>query len=482
MKKVFIVIVLLFSSVGLFAQKYSGGSGTEADPYQIGTTGDLIELSITASDWDNDYILITDISFPEDSSSVNWNGDDTLDWKLYDNFGFTPIGSEYNPFTGSFDGQNHKISYIFIDRTIENSIGLFGNINSANIKNTQIINSLIQGSSNVASLVGTSTNSKIINCSSDCFVVGYVNVGGLVGKSTSYSLISECFTRGFTGGRDYVGGLVGANDDNSIVNYSNSTGNIIGSKYVGGLVGINDNNSIIYRSSASGNILGEFGVGGFIGYNYNESMISDCYSMGDITKRDNSTSSNFGSFCGRIGKSSSIIHCYSIGRIYEDRFSGFIGYVSGYSKISGNYLDYETSLQKSGSGATPRTTAEMKTQATFTDADWDFNTIWDIDPETNDGYPILRDATVGILEDAAKSESRILCFPNPITRGKRLNLSLEVELSDYTIKFYDTTGALAFQYTNSKSIHIPNDISIGAYFIVIESMGEIIGVEKIIIE
>jgi len=37
---------------------------------------------------------------------------------------------------------------------------------------------------------------------------------------------------------------------------------------------------------------------------------------------------------------------------------------------------------------TPKTTAEMKTQSTYTD--WDFTDIWGIDPTINDGYPYLR--------------------------------------------------------------------------------------------
>ena len=32
----------------------------------------------------------------------------------------------------------------------------------------------------------------------------------------------------------------------------------------------------------------------------------------------------------------------------------------------------------------------MKQRTTFTDAGWDFSTIWDIDDATNDGYPFFK--------------------------------------------------------------------------------------------
>jgi len=41
-------------------------------------------------------------------------------------------------------------------------------------------------------------------------------------------------------------------------------------------------------------------------------------------------------------------------------------------------------------GGTGKTTAQMKTEATFTDAGWEFATIWRIKSTFNDGYPYLR--------------------------------------------------------------------------------------------
>ncbi|GAJ10244.1 unnamed protein product, partial [marine sediment metagenome] len=60
--------------------------------------------------------------------------------------------------------------------------------------------------------------------------------------------------------------------------------------------------------------------------------------------------------------------------------------------ITNCFWDTETSGTETGvggtNGATGKTTAEMKTKSTFTDAGWDFTTpIWYIGATFNDGYP-----------------------------------------------------------------------------------------------
>ena len=58
--------------------------------------------------------------------------------------GFNPIGCAFNfcgtrsintPFTGTFNGNNHKISNLFINRASENNVGIFGYTSCANIIN-----------------------------------------------------------------------------------------------------------------------------------------------------------------------------------------------------------------------------------------------------------------------------------------------------------------------------------------------------------
>jgi hypothetical protein len=88
-----------------------------------------------------------------------------------------------------------------------------------------------------------------------------------------------------------------------------------------------------------------------------------------------------GNWCGGVvgyAQSGSITNCYSVS-------SDVIGYVEamGGPAISSCY--YNSDLTGSR-GGTPKTTAEMMTQATY--AGWDFTDVWQIDEGR--GYPQLR--------------------------------------------------------------------------------------------
>ena len=77
---------------------------------------------------------------------------------------------------------------------------------------------------------------------------------------------------------------------------------------------------------------------------------------------------------------------------------GLVGTISG-GTITDSFYDTTTSGQSDTGKGTGKTTAEMKTLATFTDTattglstSWDFDTIWNIDNTStiNNGYPYLR--------------------------------------------------------------------------------------------
>jgi hypothetical protein len=55
--------------------------------------------------------------------------------------------------------------------------------------------------------------------------------------------------------------------------------------------------------------------------------------------------------------------------------------------VNNSFWDTQTSGQSSSDGGTGKTTAEMKTQTTYTDAGWDFATVWEM---ICSNYPTLR--------------------------------------------------------------------------------------------
>ncbi len=217
-------------------------------------------------------------------------------------FKWTPIGTESNPFLGTFDGDNHTISNLNIndETSTESNIGLFGVVGSTSsasspgsvIENVGIINPYILGSklSNVGALVGQAVNTSISNSYTIGTnpVAGGLIVGGLVGDLSGGSIISNSYASvNVTGTSGSVGGLVGSMGNTSstvsdqIINCY-ATGNAQGIQYVGGLVGIvNGNNTeppIIENCYATGIVSGSLsGAGALYGTSKLGLYISNSY-------------------------------------------------------------------------------------------------------------------------------------------------------------------------------------------------------------
>lgn len=231
-------MVLGIMAGNLYSQVSSlEGSGTELDPYLVQDLQDLITISENSSIWDKHFIQTADI----DASSTS---------SLNDGAGFSPIGTSSNRFTGSYNGQGHTISNLYINRPSTNYIGLFGYTQSAEISNLSIINAEIVGNYNVGGLVGLSEYSTINNSYASGAVSGVSYVGGLLGRVPSDSsfrtyIINSYATADVSGSSNYIGGLVGYYYPGSYIRNSYSTGSVSGSSYVGGLVG-----SFSYSSSS----------------------------------------------------------------------------------------------------------------------------------------------------------------------------------------------------------------------------------------
>lgn len=114
--------------------------------------------------------------------------------------------------------------------------------------------------------------------------------------------------------------------------------------------------------------------------------------MGSITRVSGGTGVDIGAFSGTSGYW--ISSCYSTGSVYYDGTDaptnkGFHGQAGGTFANANNFFDSDVSNQSTGVGATAKTTALMKTKATFTNAGWNFTTIWAMKSDYNNGYPNL---------------------------------------------------------------------------------------------
>ena len=266
----------------------------------------------------------------------NIDASTTSGW--YGGAGFPPIGDSFTGFFGSYDGQNYTIDGLYINRPSTNFIGLFGRPQSATIQNLGVTNVNISGN---------------------------IYVGGLMGFCIESSSVSNCYSTGTVSGFNNVGGLVGLLNESDLSN-SYSTVSVSGTdRYIGGLVGFCFEISSICNCYSTGSVSGDGDVGGLVGLLTLTSTVNNSYSTGIVS----------GNEC--VG--------------------GLVGRLLEGSTVNNSFWDTQTSGQSSSAGGTGKTTAEMKTQSTFTNAGWDFvgettngtNDYWDMYNTINSGYPFL---------------------------------------------------------------------------------------------
>ncbi|MEK6824938.1 MAG: PKD domain-containing protein, partial [Nanoarchaeota archaeon] len=276
-------------------------------------------------------------------------------------YNWLPIGlSDNDPFTGTYDGQNHVIANLnyYNDTGAPRFYGLFGVIFDGELRNLRIGNVSIvlknvMNANFVGSVAGFVFNTSITNVQVNGLLDtngSYGTIGGFVGTiqlgavsdssasvivnatrisqvggftSSNSGIIINASASGNVYGNSYVGGLVGFNSGTIID--SSASGNVTGDSWVGGLVGSGTGN--ITGSWARGNVIG-YGInagfiGGLSGSQY-RGFINNSFATGNVAARDmNNIAETFvGGLVGQLSSSS----------IFN---SGAYGNVSGYGYVGG---------------------------------------------------------------------------------------------------------------------------------------------------
>ena len=262
---------------GEIAQSFSGGSGTESDPYLISTGGELAYLAFLINEnngniYYDKYYRLTD--------NINLGGNE---WNPIGCYRYGNLSqSDSRAFGGHFDGAGYTISNFKITapKSFHWYFGLFGLVRGS-VENLGVCDFTIDINVSADAYVGgiagkcegrisRSYAEGIINVSTD----SYASVGGLIG-SLSYGTIDNAVSVVEIDATSYsdsaIGGLVGHNNGNIGTSYSASNISAISKNHevrAGGLVGINEGD--ISDSLAVGNIdamadLDAF-VGGLVGY------------------------------------------------------------------------------------------------------------------------------------------------------------------------------------------------------------------------
>jgi hypothetical protein len=328
---------------------FSGGSGTQGDPYLIAGADDLRNITYSPRLLDKHFKLVADIDMDGSPSLI-------------------AIGSRMSPFSGDFDGNNHRIynlDEIVITRYHHNN-GMFGCLDrDAQVRNLELsVQVPIPARECLAlgGLVGYIGQGTITNCHVGGKVEGTDCVGGLAGFSKNGNT-SNCSAAVEAIGNDCVGGFIGCN--NGTISTSYSTGTTKGNNKVGGFAGNNTGNITSCLSTAS--VDGDQDTGGFAGYN-DSGNIATSYSTGAVT--------GVKGIGGLVGNNrGKITACYSTGLATGDMsIGGLVGAGVGAPNyhVNASFWDMETSGRTDSYGGTGKTTAEMQTAGTFLDAGWDF--------------------------------------------------------------------------------------------------------------
>ena len=406
-----ILAIVLLSAMGVFSQSVWDGTtahiawynnNMEKDTFYIANANELAGFAQLVNSGftlnGKTIILTTDI----DLGNRNW----------------TPIGS-IREFRGVFDGNGHTICNLFVSGTWWYA-GLFGRVTGINsqIKNLTVNVSAIKTDATTHSvyaggLAGSISDfpsqhaieNCIVNIRDSIYANGaqYVYVGGLVGSGTisnsraSGKVSASTIGRGVTA---YAGGLVGASS-RIIDSYATVNVFAVGSQggltpIAGGLVGFGG--SVINNSYASGNVFAFNGIaGGLIGLTSGGRVtINNSYATGNVSAQFRA-----GGLIGDlfITNNSAIINSYASGIINSSSAGGIFGHVRRLdigASITNTAVYYNSAGASSaiGSGVDAsigifaRTFAQLRQRETFVGRD--FNSVWNISPTINNGYPYLR--------------------------------------------------------------------------------------------
>jgi hypothetical protein len=413
-----VLLALLFLLTAAPIMSFAAPGDTPDNPIIIRTAA---ELDNVRNGLDKYYRLGNDIDLttylaPSGAGHAKWG---TAGWMPIGTF--TSWSNNTNNFTGGFDGNNHKISGLWINRNSA-YVGLFGFTSNATITN-----------------IGIEIAPIGIN--------GYSSVGGLVGDDFN-GIISNSYVTGNVSGSIWVGGLIGV-QRSSIANCY-TTGDIIGDSYVGGLVGFSY--SSIINSYATGNVSGG-GGGGLVGQLYSGASISNCYAMGNVSS---SGSRLIGGLVGAQSNNSTITNSYR----YQ------------FAALTINGVPGSMDNSSDGIHGGIKTMNELLTKTTYTDNGWLFNDsvpvagpwYWD-----GIGYPKLSLETItSVITITTHPVASTSVTQGNITGSLSIAASITPSASLFYQWYSNTTnsnvGGTAISGATTSSFTIPTGLTAGTYF------------------
>ena len=314
------------------------GAGTNDKPFEIETPEQLAKLAQlvnvgNANYRDKYYKLTAD-------TDLSYYGEEWNDGK-----GWIPIGKreEYSAydFYGHFDGNNHKVSGLYINDSNLDYAGLFGFISGGGTVKNLGVDGNVTGGNSVGGVAGF-IYGNITNCYSMATVNGSgMHIGGVVGYVDVN--MTNCYATGAVSGDNRVGGVVGTVGYSGSLTNCYSTGAVSGDDTVGGVAGWVLWGGSVTNCYATGEVNGNRSVGGVAGFisadDSDDGIVTNCYFTGTVSGTD-----DVGGIAGFVY--GSVTNCYFTGAI-----NGNYGVGGAVGRLAGSIRNCYVTGAVSGSGA-----------------------------------------------------------------------------------------------------------------------------------
>ena len=358
MKKTLAIILALVMSLSLLgafsvsaAEVYDGtsvsaslsGAGTEADPYLIANGADLAFFAAN----------------PVDGACYKLTND--IVWSSYTKGGEAPAANNWTAiksFNGTFDGDGHSISGLYIKETASSTTAAFFAKATGTIKNLTIKDSYFEAAKYVSAFVGQLSPSETKEAKPSLTIDNCVNYADIcVNKKSSL-----------------IGGIIGDALGNArtptylaltitnCVNYGTVSSTASGTVYIAGIVGrafgepfVIDNcanfGDIISIGAVSGGVVGQAGIGEYgkegdtPGFT---ATITNCYNMGNVSAKR-----ICGGIIGRAYPGTTVSNCVNLGNAtitandassdgYNDQFGPITGHGPDTRAEAATYVNFGT--------------------------------------------------------------------------------------------------------------------------------------------
>ena len=274
-------------TVGDLQAEFSGGSGTQADPYKLATPENMSELAGLVNSgisFEKNYFKLTaDITLPD-----NWK---PIGCKINSNTGIE-AGKNLYAFSGTIDGAKADGAGNYTLTVPKDGLPLLGYVKGATVKNLNLAGERINGYGLVNNFEGVGLSGSAITIDNVTIKSGTNIVkSGLLGATINenpYAGVSAVFYATIKNCTIEQGAVIGCDEDQNMIGgfagrmqgtieNCKNYGTVKGKNVVGGIIGTRDNalnastaaaKCTVKNCQFNGSVTGDSNVGGIVGSGY----------------------------------------------------------------------------------------------------------------------------------------------------------------------------------------------------------------------